>query len=138
MSNNTILGNWIDSDILACQRPSNRLIEKYKILDQFVDKGITSIFNLQQPGEHPWCGDGLAPSGFSYDPELFMTRQSKSYFMVHAPTEPCGSVSFYNFGWKDMKTPSFERMLDIVKVYTSFSEEVECELLTWKVGCIPL
>lgn len=41
-------------------------------------KGITAIFNLTEPGEHPHCGDGLeASSGFPYLPETFMREGSK-------------------------------------------------------------
>jgi hypothetical protein len=40
-------------------------------------KGVGAIFNLQQPGEHRLCGDGLAePNGFSYIPQTFMDAGS--------------------------------------------------------------
>lgn len=36
-------------------------------------KGVTAVFNLQEPGEHPFCGDGISSrTGFSYTPELLM------------------------------------------------------------------
>lgn len=38
--------------------------------------GITSVFNLQQIGEHATCGAGNLPCGFSYDPEEFMRQDS--------------------------------------------------------------
>jgi len=32
---------------------------------------------LQEPGEHPLCGDGVHPSsGFSYHPEEFSDRKN--------------------------------------------------------------
>ena len=32
--------------------------------------------NLQEPGEHPFCGDGIhEKSGFSYYPEEFYERK---------------------------------------------------------------
>lgn len=41
-------------------------------------KRINAIINLQQPGEHASCGDGLAKEGgFSYLPEEFMDHGSK-------------------------------------------------------------
>lgn len=46
-------------------------------------KGITAIFNLTEPGEHPHCGDGLeASSGFPYLPETFMREGSKCIIVV--------------------------------------------------------
>lgn len=64
-------------------------------------KGVTAIFNLQEPGEHPFCGDGINPkSGFSYTPELLMNNQ----------------ISFFNFFWRDMTNPSFERCLNAAQV----------------------
>jgi len=45
------------------------------MLIDFERKGINAILNLQEPGEHPHCGDGiLAQSGFSYLPEEFYAR----------------------------------------------------------------
>ena len=35
-----------------------------------------AVFCLQEPGEHPYCGDGVGPSGFSYDPDEFMHKGS--------------------------------------------------------------
>lgn len=44
--------------------------------------GITSVFNVQQRGEHPHCGPGLDPSsGFTYATEVFM--QHKSEWPLH-------------------------------------------------------
>jgi hypothetical protein len=40
---------------------------------------IKAIINVQMPGEHSICGDGLVKEdGFSYAPEEFMNNQSKS------------------------------------------------------------
>ncbi|GIX86634.1 protein tyrosine phosphatase domain-containing protein 1 [Caerostris extrusa] len=49
----------------AMARPNTEAIEKYNIIQQFRDKGISSIINLQMPGEHPYCGNALDASGFS-------------------------------------------------------------------------
>lgn len=64
-------------------------------------KGITAVFNLQEPGEHPFCGDGIIPkTGFSYTPELLMNSQ----------------ISYFNCYWKDLTHPKFDQLLNIVQV----------------------
>ena len=68
---------------------------------QFKDAGITAVFNLQLPGEHPYCGDKIiAESGFSYLPEE-----------LYAAT-----ISFYNWGWRDMEVPSLVEIINIVQL----------------------
>ena len=45
------------------------------LIDSFKKSYIYSIFCLQEPGEHPYCGDGIhASSGLSYLPEEFYER----------------------------------------------------------------
>ena len=59
------------------------------------------MFNLQEPGEHPYCGDGInLKHGFSYTPENLMNN----------------GISFFNFHWKDLTNPSFEVILGITQV----------------------
>jgi protein tyrosine phosphatase domain-containing protein 1 len=83
------------------QRPSTRIIKEYNIIDVFLEQNIRSVFNLQSPGEHLSCGDGVEKSsGFSYLPDTFMDN----------------GISYYNFGWTDMDTPDMELMLNIVNV----------------------
>ena len=49
------------------QRPSTRIIKEYGIVDQFLRNNIVAVFNLQEQGEHPHCGDRIDEvSGFSY------------------------------------------------------------------------
>lgn len=62
--------NWVTPHIIASQRLSNRLIEEYDIMGQFRDLGVTAVLNLEEPGEHPYCGDGIYDPkvGFSYNP----------------------------------------------------------------------
>ena len=56
-------------------------------------KGVTAVFNLQEPGEHPYCGDGIdLKHGFSYTPENLMKN----------------GISYFNFYWKDLTNPSNE------------------------------
>jgi hypothetical protein len=69
------------------------------ILSQFEQKGITSVFNLTEPGEHPFCGHELLPScGFSYDPEALMSR----------------GIRHFNYNWPDMTAPSIAMIMDVV------------------------
>ena len=42
---------------------------------------IRSVLNLQKPGEHAECGEGLEKAGFSYDPQIFMENNSKFSFI---------------------------------------------------------
>jgi hypothetical protein len=60
------------------QRPSDTLLIDFKVLEKFVENNITAVFNLCEPGEHPFCGSGNIPStGFPYSPELLMKAGSK-------------------------------------------------------------
>ena len=81
------------------QRPTDELIVgDVKLVEQFKEHGITAIFNLTQPGEHPYCGVGLKASGFTYSPENFMKA----------------GIKHFNYAWKDMTTPTNFLMFDIV------------------------
>jgi protein tyrosine phosphatase domain-containing protein 1 len=56
---------------------------------------------LQEPGEHPFCGDGINPkTGFSYTPELLMNE----------------GISFFNFYWPDLTNPTFDMLLNTTQV----------------------
>jgi hypothetical protein len=103
-SHNAIDGlhsNWVDDSIIASQRPSKRLIEKFDIVKQFQTFSVEAVINLQRPGEHPFCGDGILDgSGFSYEPEVFMQN----------------GIHYYNFPWDDMGVPSVDVMLNITHV----------------------
>ena len=59
------------------QRPADELLDSENLVKQFVDQNITAIFNLTEPGEHPYCGFGLKTSGFPYTPERFMISGGK-------------------------------------------------------------
>eukprot|EP00752_Nemacystus_decipiens_P007891 g7051.t1 len=101
---NGLHSHWVTDSIIGMQRPSSRLIRAYDIVGQFKRKGVTAIFNLTEPGEHPHCGDGLEKSsGFPYLPETFMRE----------------GISVYNFAWEDMTTPSMSVLADIVRVAAS-------------------
>lgn len=49
------------------------------------------MFNLEEPGEHPLCGDGLVSDeiGFSYDPELLSNA----------------GIAYFNCYWQDLTLP---------------------------------
>lgn len=74
--------SWITESILAMQRPTEELVDgDAKLIEQFKSSGITALFNLTEPGEHPYCGSGLRPSGFTYTPERFMSAGSMLFFI---------------------------------------------------------
>ena len=70
----------IDENLFASQRPSNILIEKFNLIEEFKKKNIGLIINLEEPGEHPFCGpnEGLdEESGYSYSPSKFEINDIK-------------------------------------------------------------
>ncbi|XP_006168085.1 protein tyrosine phosphatase domain-containing protein 1 isoform X2 [Tupaia chinensis] len=103
-----VYSSWITDNILAMARPSSELLEKYRIIEQFLGHGIKTVINLQRPGEHASCGNPLEQeSGFTYLPETFMEA----------------GIYFYNFGWKDYGVASLTTILDMVKVMTFALQE---------------
>ncbi|XP_071343977.1 protein tyrosine phosphatase domain-containing protein 1 isoform X2 [Trachinotus anak] len=96
-----LFSSWVTDDIIAMARPSNHLIEKYNIIEQFQRLNIKSIINMQLPGEHAHCGPPLDPeSGFTYSPQIFMDND----------------IYFYNFGMPDFGVTSLVGIIDGVKV----------------------
>ncbi|XP_028267270.1 protein tyrosine phosphatase domain-containing protein 1 [Parambassis ranga] len=96
-----LFSSWVTDDIIAMTRPSNHLIEKYNIVEQFQRLNIRSIINMQLPGEHAHCGPPLDPeSGFTYSPQIFMDND----------------IYFYNFGMPDFGVSSLVGIIDGVKV----------------------
>ncbi|XP_068169798.1 protein tyrosine phosphatase domain-containing protein 1 isoform X2 [Antennarius striatus] len=96
-----LFSSWVTDDIIAMARPSNNLIEKYSIIEQFQRLNIRSIINMQLPGEHAHCGPPLDPeSGFTYSPQIFMEND----------------IYFYNFGMPDFGVSSLVGIIDGVKV----------------------
>jgi hypothetical protein len=92
--------HWITDNIVAMQRP-NEINLINGALEDMAAKKITTIFNLTEPGEHPFCGCGtLAVSGFPYLPETVMER----------------GIKHFNFNWRDMTVPTFEMMDRIVSI----------------------
>ncbi|XP_054475758.1 protein tyrosine phosphatase domain-containing protein 1 [Anoplopoma fimbria] len=96
-----LFSSWVTDDIIAMARPSNHLMEKYNIIEQFQRLNIRSIINMQFHGEHAHCGPPLDPgSGFTYSPQIFMDND----------------IYFYNFGMPDFGVSSLVGMIDGVKV----------------------
>jgi hypothetical protein len=95
--------DYITEEIIASQRPSTVLIERYGLINVFRDIRVGLIVNVQREGEHPYCGPnkGLEESsGFTYDPHVFISED----------------IKVRQTGWKDMSVPdSMNFMLDIVK-----------------------
>ncbi|KAM6159648.1 protein tyrosine phosphatase domain-containing protein 1 [Erethizon dorsatum] len=103
-----VYSSWVTDSILAMARPSSELLQKYRIIEQFLSHGIKTIINLQRPGEHASCGNSLEQeSGFTYLPEAFMEA----------------GIYFYNFSWKDYGVASLTAILDMVKVMTFALQE---------------
>ena len=71
------------------------------MINQLKSKNVVAIFNLEEPGEHPYCGDGIIPKiGFSYTPENLMQK----------------GIAYYNMYWKDLSTPEHETTIKIVQI----------------------
>lgn len=83
--------HWINDSIVAMQRPNDFALDN-GALEDMVQKKITAVFNLTEPGEHPYCGPGLLSSGFPYTPEKLMHAGSKPparlflFFFLHSMT----------------------------------------------------
>ncbi len=111
--------NWINDSILAMQRPSDSILIEGKVLEKFVANRITAVFNLTEPGEHPYCGSGiLTASGFPYSPEKLMAVGSESKYAVHffVSINSYFAVKHFNYSWQDMTVPPISLMMDIVNV----------------------
>jgi hypothetical protein len=94
--------DFITDDIIASQRPSTILINKFDLVNVFKQMKIGLIVNVQREGEHPYCGPNkkLEESGFTYNPHHFLS----------------GDIQCKISGWKDMSVPqSVNFMLDIVR-----------------------
>ncbi|EGT47696.1 hypothetical protein CAEBREN_01842 [Caenorhabditis brenneri] len=95
-----LYSTWITPDILAMARLQEDHFVKLGIVDKFKENGIQSVINLQESGEHSFCGSGNLSSGFSYDPENLMRS----------------GIYHYNFPLPDFQACTSNRLLDIVKV----------------------
>jgi len=90
--------------MLLTARPSTALNRRHDVPAALAAAGVRCIVNLQELWEHPGCGLGLQPCGYSYDPEEFALAG-----IAHCP-----------MGWKDMGAPPLERLLDLVQVIDGY------------------
>ncbi len=69
------------------------------MIQQLKDLKVVAIVNLEEPGEHPKCGDGLVSEaiGFSYDPDIINDA----------------GIAFLNTYWKDLQITSYKQILGI-------------------------
>lgn len=136
--------HYVLDNIIASQRPSSRLVQKYHIIDQFKKHNIIAVVNLQERGEHPYCGDGiLEKTGFSYDPEDDFMKHKSRYFILILLIFVLGVsivVSYYNFAFPDMSIPNFDEMIAIVKAMKMDSEKgkvmVHCHAGLGRTGLV--
>ncbi|GMT25955.1 hypothetical protein PFISCL1PPCAC_17252, partial [Pristionchus fissidentatus] len=92
-----LYSTWVTRNILAMARPTPA---HTNLIEEFEKANIKTVINLQEPGEHKFCGPPLLSSGFTYDPEALMQCD----------------IFFYNFPMADFKTCSYLFLLDVVKV----------------------
>eukprot|EP01063_Lacrimia_lanifica_P011344 TRINITY_DN1814_c4_g1_i1.p1 TRINITY_DN1814_c4_g1~~TRINITY_DN1814_c4_g1_i1.p1 ORF type:complete len:808 (+),score=255.49 TRINITY_DN1814_c4_g1_i1:134-2557(+) len=114
--------NWVENWAVASQRLHTVLMEKYDIVKQFKDCNLGAVFNLQECGEHPFCGPQgklFAESGFSYVPETDL--------MQHG-------IAYYNFPWPDMWTPNFDVVLRTVQIMCDHVDRNETFLVHCHAG----
>ncbi|RCN29738.1 dual specificity phosphatase, catalytic domain protein [Ancylostoma caninum] len=126
-----LYSTWITEDILAMARPQPVHFENDIIICHFKESNIVAVFNLEELGEHAYCGKGNLMSGFSYDPERFMRN----------------NIFHYNFPLPDFEACIAEHMADIATVmahelskgnalrftYTNFTRTANI-LMTWKIA----
>ena len=94
----------IDENLFASQRLSNRVINKFNLVNKLKELNVGLIVNTEEKGEHPLCGDchddGLDISGFSYSISLLEKN----------------GIDVLLCGWKDLTIPpSFNHLIKIVK-----------------------
>lgn len=66
------------SSRLGCRHPAlQKVLPLFSFIFDNSSQGIKTVINLQEAGEHGFCGSGVGPSGFSYDPELLMANDSR-------------------------------------------------------------
>jgi len=117
-----LFSHWVEKDKILAM---SRLDEKYSklYLDGFRLKNIKSVVNLQESGEHEFCGK-ILESGFTYNPETLMAER----------------INYFNFPTEDFGVWSPERLLDIVKVLsfalTEGAVAVHCHAGLGRTGVI--
>ncbi|VDL72339.1 unnamed protein product [Nippostrongylus brasiliensis] len=108
-------GRAITDQILAMARPQPVHFENDRIVHLLKENGINAVFNLEEVGEHAFCGSGNLEGGFSYDPERFMRNNSK-LGSSRSKEKPQKSIFYYNFPLPDFEACTPARLVDIVTV----------------------
>lgn len=92
-----------------------------------LDLGVGMVVNLQEPGEHSLCGDGIDDNvGFSYNPEQFQAF----------------GISTFNWYWEDLTCPREEFVLMIMQNMSRFDKQmnkkifVHCHAGTGRTGLV--
>ena len=107
-------------------RPSSLKIEKYNIISQMLNLNVGVIINLQEPGEHAFCGDGIDDEiGFSYDPEVFQAN----------------GIATFNWFWEDLTCPDYDKVLMACQNMSRFDKMgkgifVHCHAGTGRTGLV--
>lgn len=79
--------------------------------------GFGVVINLQETGEHAWCGPGnLRHTGFSYDPATLQQHQ----------------IGYCHMAWPDMNVPDLPYVLKIVQVMHTI---IHCDQKKVAVHC---
>ena len=94
-----LFSHWVEKDKILAM---SRLDEKYSklYLDGFRLENIKSVVNLQESGEHEFCGK-ILESGFTYNPETLMAER----------------INYFNFPTEDFGVWSPERLLGRAFLY---------------------
>lgn len=98
--------NIVSGVIIASARLSNRKIKEWNLIEQLKALNVVAVFNLEEPGEHPICGDRLVSDkiGFSYDPEIVNNA----------------GIAYFNSYWQDLQITSYKQILMICQQIDSF------------------
>ena len=94
----------IDNFLFASQRLTNRVINKFDLINKLKELNVGLIVNCEMKGEHPLCGDtykdNLDICGFAYSVSLLEKN----------------GIDVLLCGWKDLKIPeSFAHLIKIIK-----------------------
>ena len=119
--------NFITEKIIIGQRPSDKLIQEYNLIEQFKKLNIGLIVNLEKEGEHPFCGPNaykLNNSGYSYNPSNFSGNDINVKFFGFKEIKSELSINFILKIVKDKRNTCFENKNEIkqINIFYKFIE----------------